>query len=241
MKKSNDVLEMVQWCKSQELSLNETQNIIRRTFGNKGLKILKKLSGSTLNYETSGKSEFTGKMEILSDRAKEEVQGSLLTDEELAICMTGSNNDYLVATNQRILIVKHGISFDGKFEFKIKRILYDEVCDVVLYKNQITCFLEIVLKNLIDGEKGRFKRKNCEDHHECNGIHILEENLKYYKPFIALLKSKIVETGNILKSKDLDKDLTSKITSLGKLYKTGKISLNEYETAKTRIIEQKWY
>lgn len=243
MIKNDEVLEMVQWCKSQDISLNETQNIIKRTFGSKGIKFFKKLASTSFKYEMdNNKSEYAGKLEILSERAKEEIQSVMKQDEELIICMNGSSNDFMVVTNQRVLIAKHGLSFGGKFGLKINEIPYVEIGDIVVHESSTTWFIEIASVTNMPKKKSIFKRTPCGyQYAECDGIHILKENYKFYKPFIALLKSKLVEIKQNINTTSPDKDLTNKVKSLAKLYRTGKISRNEYETAKTRVMEQKWY
>lgn len=178
--------------------------------------------------------ELTGNIEILHKKIKEALEQNKTQEEEVIFCINGQFHQALVALPKRLLIIKHGMMADVPLGVKVTSFQYEDITGTEINTGSAFSlgYIEITTPSF-----ETTKVKHAEKLPNC--IPIRGDNLKEYKPYLEKLKALVDKAKSpIAPSATRENgDIVSKIEKLAKLYQTGALTEEEFNSAKKKLLE----
>lgn len=189
--------------------------------------------------------EGVGRIEVLSKKSRQLLDQQLGTDERVAFCLVGLEDQTLVALDRRILVLKRGFMAGATFGSKITSFAYSDITGIEVRTGILRAWIELTTPSFqgraspslyaSDQESNVYKLPNC--------LPLSKRLLPTYQPYLDQLReriggAKIQAQTQMLASSALGAapSLTSELERLAQLREAGHLSDAEYEQAKRKLL-----
>lgn len=179
-------------------------------------------------------------LDILHKKVLELVRQNVSANDELLFVLVGTDNQSLIALQDRILIVKIGLLAGTAFGGRATTFYYRDITSIEINTGWISGVLEILTPSYAGGvqkdfwNRGRdrdpFKASNC--------IPFPKNGLKIWQPYIDLIRKKISESriSPTNSTSSTSTDIASQLEKLSNLKSSGALTADEYQKAKNKLL-----
>ena len=174
---------------------------------------------------------------IPKKKVRKHIKNNLSKNEELIATLNGGMKDYLAVTNNKIILLKAGLSAwaSGGMGLKTKSYLLNQITGIHLDKRLLTCDLEISIAGMNKQQSGGFFSAAESESVVQFQSKLYDEVLKLTNQINELIDKKNNQSVTVNTGKD---DPIAKIEKLSGLKDKGIITEEEFEEKKRALLKK---